>query len=111
MLANLVPEWNPSEKPKPLEVDEKIRRGEAARMLLANELWKDAFKQVEHGILVKWRGSAPEEIQRRETAWLYLNALDEVSKCLHSYVTEAAVEGERLKRERDAKKRNGSLYA
>ncbi|NDD83402.1 hypothetical protein EBZ38_03855 [bacterium] len=110
MLGELTKPWNPPTKQEPLLSDQKIKRGDNARALLNNELWKEAIRQVEYNALVKWRGTAPEEVERRETAWLYLNALDEVNKHIHTFLTDSIVEAEKLKREAEAKKRNGRIY-
>jgi hypothetical protein len=104
------PAWNPLTKPEPLNVDEIIRRGENARQLLASPTLKEAFADIERGLLQKWRLTAVEEHQRREQAWLYLNALDDVSKRLHTWLTEATLESDRIKRELERNKQSGRYF-
>ncbi len=101
----------PLPKPVVLSIEERIRRGTNAEMLSRNETLKEAIEHIERTYMQRWRNTAVEETERRELAWLAVNTLDDISKCLHTWLAEAKHESDKLKAEREAKTRNGRHYA
>lgn len=77
-----------------LETDR--RRGDAARLVLENEVFQEAFADLEQAIFEEWKTS--EDVDVRESLWLMLQIVPRFQSVFISAVSNGAVAHKELQR-------------
>ena len=62
-----------------MSVSEEIRRGEQARQLIENELYKEAIDKVKQGIIDKWMSAPLRDREGHHELKIMLKLLDELT--------------------------------
>ena len=62
-----------------MSVSEDIRRGEQARQLIENEIYKEAIDKVKQGIIDKWMSAPLRDREGHHELKIMLKLLDEVT--------------------------------
>lgn len=99
--------WPVPNRPSPPDV---LARGRSAELLLKNETLAGVFKEIEFSLWQKFRASKQNESPTRDTIWLSFNLLDEVTKRLHTYVTEAEMQRKADEQRKASAKAKGSYF-
>lgn len=77
-----------------LETDR--RRGDAARLVLENEVFQEAFADLEQAIFDEWKTS--DDVDVRESLWLMLQIVPRFQSVFISAVSNGAVASKELQR-------------
>jgi len=77
-----------------LETDR--RRGDAARLVLENEVFQEAFSDLEQAIFDEWKTS--DDVDVRESLWLMLQIVPRFQSVFISAVSNGAVANKELQR-------------
>ena len=77
-----------------LETDR--RRGDAARLVLENEVFQEAFADLEQAIFEEWKTS--DDVDVRESLWLMLQIVPRFQSVFISAVSNGAVASKELQR-------------
>ena len=77
-----------------LETDR--RRGDAARLVLENEVFQEAFADLEQAIFEEWKVS--DDVDVRESLWLMLQIVPRFQSVFISAVSNGAVASKELQR-------------
>ena len=77
-----------------LETDR--RRGDAARLVLENEVFQEAFSDLEQAIFDEWKIS--DDVDVRESLWLMLQIVPRFQSVFISAVSNGAVANKELQR-------------
>tara|TARA_R100000234_G_scaffold118975_1_gene100681 strand:+ start:349 stop:597 length:249 start_codon:yes stop_codon:yes gene_type:complete len=77
-----------------LETDR--RRGDAARLVLENEVFQEAFADLEQAIFEEWKTS--DDVDVRESLWLMLQIVPRFQSVFISAVSNGAVANKELQR-------------
>lgn len=72
-----------------MEVAEKARRAQA---IFEDPVFVDVFAALEAQYTASWRSTQPAEIQKRETAWASLRALDDIRGKIQSVMNAPKVD-------------------
>lgn len=80
------------------ELDQQAQRGQQAERILADEIFTGAIAKVEQRYLDDWRTSHPEEVAKREKAYLMLRALGDVLKELRVVIAGGQVAAATMQR-------------
>ena len=67
------------------------QRGERARLLLDDDLLKDAFALIEADCVVQWKGTAPANVAGREKLWQQLKAIEAVKAKLQQAIADGKI--------------------
>jgi hypothetical protein len=89
------------------KLHDALQRGDRAKALLNNELLNEAFERLEAKIMEEWKGTDPEDRERREDAWRSLKLLQNLTSQFRRIVTTgeaASKELVRIKKESLLKK-------
>jgi len=77
-----------------LETDR--RRGDAARLVLENEVFQEAFADLEQAIFEEWKTS--DDVDVRESLWLMLQIVPRFQSVFISAVSNGAIASKELQR-------------
>lgn len=112
MVSRMKSAWSltPPQKTPPLDSAAILARGRAAEALLKNDTLNAVFSELEVALWQKFRSSKPNDSEARDKVWLSFNLLDEVSKRLHTYVTEAEMQRRAEEQRAKSGKAKGSYF-
>lgn len=87
---------------RPVEIDHVAlarasERGAEAARLMEHPLIVEAFERIEAAYMRAWRGSALEELDKREQAWTAVLLLADVKNFLHATMRDGEGATERLR--------------
>lgn len=87
-----------------MTADEEIRRGEQARLLLENEIFKETFESVESGIINAWRNSPIRDHDGHHELRLMLKLLTDVRRNVETVMQTGKMAKIQIERESMFKK-------
>lgn len=66
--------------------DEKIRRGDAARRIMAEPVVQEALAAIKTEIVEMWSKTPPKDTEGREWIWRHLKASEKFEALLKAYI-------------------------
>ena len=78
--------------------EDVIRKGNKSELLLQDEVFTNALKQLQDTQIYKWKTSLPDETAKREQAWLMIQVIDNLRTELKKMVDNGWIERKKLER-------------
>lgn len=67
-----------------MSLEERVHKGTRAKEILENEVFAEAFNQIEQEVIEQWKLSPARDEAGREKLWIYHQLLQRVRKQLES---------------------------
>jgi hypothetical protein len=73
------------------KLQDESQRGERARLLLADELYNEAFDTLKQELMTAWQDSPARDASGRETLWLSVKLLGQLRQHIQSVMETGAL--------------------
>lgn len=81
------------------ELELTVARGRRAQQILDDDIVVEAFAKIEADALHEWRGTKPDERDKREHAWRTLRVLDEFKTKLRVVMSAGEMAAAQIRRQ------------
>ena len=88
-----------------MDLEERLHKGSRAREILENEVFAEAFTQIEQELVTQWTESPARDADGRERLWTYLQMLRKVKATLVSTMETGKLAKQELEHQRKLKDR------